>query len=248
MVKSTGISQVYWKVIDSVDRLTGEEAGFLSEGERSRLAGLRFEKRRSDWLLGRWTAKRLLAESGVLPPGAGKDAIQIENEPGGRPFASWATNGERLALSLSISHRAGRGFCALSWDEGVLVGADIEKVEPKEVIFVEDYLGESERGVVERCPVERRDLLVTLAWSAKESLFKALGTGLRLDTRQVEVANLADWMEDQRIPDDWNPLQLLGQAVQEPLAGWAQKRQDFVLTLVVLGTSRAQLVECKDAR
>ena len=38
------------------------ELDWLTSGERERLDGFRFEKRRRDWLSGRWTAKLALLE------------------------------------------------------------------------------------------------------------------------------------------------------------------------------------------
>lgn len=36
------------------------DESWLAAGERVRAAGFRFAKRRNDWILGRWTAKRAL--------------------------------------------------------------------------------------------------------------------------------------------------------------------------------------------
>ena len=62
-------------------------AGLLSGAEQTRLAALKTEKRRRDWLLGRWTAKRLIQtyverQTGLRPP---LDAVVIEAEPSGAP-------------------------------------------------------------------------------------------------------------------------------------------------------------------
>ena len=46
-----------------VNWLAGEGLDFLSPPELERLAGLRFERRRAEWLLGRRTAKGLIASS-----------------------------------------------------------------------------------------------------------------------------------------------------------------------------------------
>ena len=67
------------------------------------------------------------------------------------------------------------------------VGCDVELVEPRRTSFVDTFFTEAERERVQRAAAEYRDLLVTMIWSAKESTLKALRTGLRVDTRSVEV-------------------------------------------------------------
>lgn len=60
-------------------------AGLLSAAEQERLAGFRVEKRRKEWLLGRWTAKHLLQAYceetlGYRPP---LEALIVGRVPGG---------------------------------------------------------------------------------------------------------------------------------------------------------------------
>ena len=49
---------LYWLIRTLAD--VPENADWLSGDERATLAGLRFAKRRDDWLLGRWTAKNAI--------------------------------------------------------------------------------------------------------------------------------------------------------------------------------------------
>ncbi len=222
---------------DQPDQLTGAEPDFLMEEELRRLAGFRFEKRRSEWLLGRWTAKQLLRRSHLQ---AGS-VVAIRNEAGGKPYFVGA-DGVALPGCLSISHRAGRAFCALSDEPGVLLGADLELWEARDAIFIEDYLAESERKMALACVGERRDLLVTLIWSAKESVFKALGTGLRMDTRSVAVGGL-DWLAvGGTVPNGWLPLTFASQLVTQPIQGWWRLEDRLIMTLVVLGDTPIERV------
>ena len=154
---------------------------------------------RREWLLGRWTAKHLLkharAEYADLP----LDEISVGNDPDGAPYLSVADEG-RLALSLSISHRSTRAFCALlsppprssGGDRTAIqtVGADMEVVEPRDPAFVRDFFTSGEAERVWRCPDEKRDTLVTVLWSAKEAVLKVLRLGLTVDTRRVELLHV----------------------------------------------------------
>ena len=223
---------------DRPGRLNGDE-GFLGEEELLRLAGLRFEKRRSEWLLGRWTAKRLLQHclDGVIAP----TRLQIFNDESGQPYVV-DDRGERMGGCLSISHRAGRALCAWTPEPCAKMGADLELLEPRDPIFIEDYLGTSEKGLALACNGVRRDLFVTLAWSAKEAVFKALGTGLRMDTRSVEVRGL-DWLaKDEGIPQGWLPLEFPSAIVPLPIQGWWRLDEDLIQTIALIGTGFEELV------
>ena len=157
--------------------------GWLTEAERDVLDGLRLEKRRVDWLLGRWAGK--LALRGLL--GRADHVGDILAAEGGRPEGhSPAGKGPPQSVSLSISHSAGVGFAAARMG-ALAVGCDVERIEARSSAFVEDYFTEHERAAVERLSPSDRALLATLVWSAKESALKVLGEGLRLDTRTVEV-------------------------------------------------------------
>lgn len=81
----------------------------------------------------------------------------------------------------------------------------------------------------------------TLTWSAKEALLKALGIGLRLDTRQVEVIAI----EDEEDREGWKRLRI---SIAHPnLLSDAYWRQTglYMTTLVVLieNHQKAKLVQ-----
>ena len=147
----------------------------LSAGERARAAGMRVQKRRDEFVLGRWAAKRLI---GSALRRAADDSIDLRASASGAPEAF--VDGDRIAWSISISHREGLALAALD-DTGAALGADLELIEPRSAAFVRDYFTEEERR-------HARDALMTnVIWSAKESALKALRTGLRADTRSVQV-------------------------------------------------------------
>lgn len=159
-------------------------AGLLAPVEQERLDGLRSDKRRRDWLLGRWTAKRLLQRSLAVRTGdtLPLDALTVLSTPDGAPLTLLAG---RSAPALSISHSRDRALCALSWWPGLALGADIEAVEPRAPVFVADYFNPTERALIERAPTTLHDTLITTVWSAKEAALKALRLGLTVDTRSI---------------------------------------------------------------
>lgn len=173
-------------MVDSLPSETVENpSAFLAPQEQETLRGLRFSKRRQDWLMGRWAAKTLLRCSENAYNRLPYEAITIAREPEGAPY--FEVEGKRLPVCVSLSHRAGRAVCALGSGDEIRLGIDIEKIEHRPEIFVKDYFTAREISSQARLPESERDTWVTLAWSAKEAVFKALRTGLHLDTRSAEI-------------------------------------------------------------
>jgi 4'-phosphopantetheinyl transferase len=175
---------VYW--LEQAEADVPSTNDWLSASEVDRLNGMRFTKRRADWRLGRWTAKRALAVSLNLPAHAQALAeIEIRAAPDGAPEVFFANNPG--SVTVSLSHRAGTAVCAVALS-GAALGCDLEMIEARTEGFVADYFTTEEQGLVARAFAPDRPQLCTLLWSAKESALKALRAGLRLDTRSVVVS------------------------------------------------------------
>ncbi len=215
--------------------------GFLSDRESEMFAQLRFAKRRREWLLGRWTAKRLYQCSQETDQALPMCAITVANDSDGAPYL--LANGKgRLPLSLSISHRQDRAFCALAPSSGCAVGADVERVELRDPAFVHDFFTSSEGALVSGCPAPRRDTFVTILWSAKEAVLKAMRYGLRVDTRRVEIGHLAGLnlvrapgiSLGDKMPEAWWRLQVsTAWPERAHIAAWCAVGGDYVYTLAV---------------
>jgi 4'-phosphopantetheinyl transferase len=214
--------RVYW--LEQTEKDVPEANDWLAPDEITRLNSLRFAKRRADWRLGRWTAKRALAACFNWPTYPRVLArIEIRAAPSGVPEALVPNRGTPMAISLS--HRAGRAMCSVSL-VGVQLGCDLETIEPRSNAFVADYFTPEEQSLVARTPPAERPTIVTLLWSAKESALKALGQGLRLDTRSVIVSPL------EATPDlsGWSPVRV--QSVGQCFHGW-WRATDHILHTVV---------------
>jgi len=215
-------------------------ADVLHADEQAKLAALKTAKRRQDWVLGRWTAKRLI--QAVARQQTGRELalpeIEVQNGRRGDPMVNFPG----LDVSLSISHGHGQAFCALVERPSWPIGADMEWIEPRSEVFVQDYLTATEQEQVNLAGEGMRDVLVTAVWSAKEAVLKALHLGLTVDTRSVEclIAPV-----DER-PSAWTPFTIGcddGRLPQPapPLTGWWRVWDNFVLTLVVGEESRIVL-------
>ncbi len=154
---------------------------WLSARELAVLDKLNIPKRQHDWRLGRWTAKRVVANCF----GLGDDLAQVEivADEDGAPEV--LLNGAAAGISVSISHSNGFGFCVASRAAAGL-GCDIERIESRSDEFITDYFTDEEAARCRESP-EHLALLSTLIWSAKESVLKVLRAGLRLDTRSITI-------------------------------------------------------------
>jgi len=206
--------------------------GLLHPVEQHRLAELKLSKRRSEWLIGRWTAKHLLQacidrELNLRLP---LNAIGIYNDAHGVPVAMVDCGGRIAEWAISISHSHDRGFSAALPDASIGLGADIEYIEPREWRFVEDYYTPDEIERVHVAPIEQRATFITAIWSAKEAALKALRLGLTIDTRRVNCA-----IDPRRYPwQQWLEFRITcTPGYTETLRGWWRTWDDFILTMAV---------------
>jgi 4'-phosphopantetheinyl transferase len=206
---------------------------WLGGAEAAVLDGLRFARRRSDWRLGRWTAKRALAAYLGCPAGAGVlQHIEIRASLSGAPEIF--VGGEPSPIGISLSHRAGIALCALA-PAGQALGCDLELIEPRAAAFVEDYFTAEERASLAGASAGDQPALLALLWSAKESALKALRQGLRLDTRAV-IVTLEDRVSFSRCNgcagrEGWQALTVRSRDAGV-FCGWWERDGELVRTVV----------------
>ncbi len=195
---------------------------WLTAAERSRAEALAYTKRRTDFLLGRWTLKMAVAKVLGWPEDPAYLArIEARPAPSGAPRLH--VDGQQAAHGVSLSDRAGCAICLVA-NGAVSVGCDVEIVEPRSDAFVRDYLTNAERRMVDAAGTERHKT-ANLVWSAKESALKVLGTGLRRDTRSVEVT-----VRDPNPPrGTWSQLEVRTEEGQV-FAGWWRHSGAFLVT------------------
>lgn len=229
--RSTAPIDICWLEQTTTDVPADDQ--WLNAHEASRLTTMRFAKRRTDWRLGRWTAKGALAAYLHLPSDPRSLAnIEIRSASSGAPEVFLFNR--RAPLAISISHRAGSALCALAPNEANL-GCDLETVEPRSDVFVGDYFTLGEQSFLEHSSLGDRTLVVALLWSAKESAFKALHTGLRASTHSAEV-KLPALLPAGR--ERWHPFQI--SCIDDQIfCGWWRQAGDLVRTIVSASPSRA---------
>jgi 4'-phosphopantetheinyl transferase len=202
------------------------EGGWLGPFETARAGTMRFTKRRTEYLVARWTAKHALAHAiglaGDLDLGT-LARLEVRNAPTGAPEAY--LDGAPLDLPLSLTDRAGWAVCLVNPGASA-VGIDLEIVEPRTPGFVRDFLTvDEQRLVAAAADDDGRHLAANLLWSAKESALKVLRTGLRRDTRSVEVSVSFD-----QTAAGWAPLSV--RSVEGGhMPGWWRRYGVFILTV-----------------
>lgn len=122
-------------------------------------------------------ALRSLAAAMLLREVLGLEEADMETAPGGKPRAR---NGE---WEFNLSHSGDYAALAVSRRS---VGADIEKCELRHIAVARSVFQPEELAWMDACPAER----FTALWTMKEAVAKALGLGLRLKLRELNVLPL----------------------------------------------------------
>ena len=204
---------------------------WLGQDEKAILSELRFPKRRAEWKLGRYAAKRALSSRSGVEELA---RIEIIAAKDGAPEAF--IDGRNMNYAISISHRDDVAACVVA--EHGPVGCDLEAIEPRTTRFVHDFFTERERLAVDETAGASRDRHVALTWSAKESVLKLLRVGLRRDTRSVEVL-IDDPFSD---APGWSSLETTVHPEGRSLRGWWREADGLVLTVVSADESEMEQI------
>jgi 4'-phosphopantetheinyl transferase len=196
---------------------------WLSAREKQVMSTYSFPRRCADWRAGRWAAKQAVLTA--FPPGAGVRLAELEilAAADGAPEA-WL-KGCLAGVAVSISHREGLA-AALVTGKAWIPGCDLELIEPRSGTFTADWFTAGEIAALEHSPDTNRDALVTLIWSAKESVLKALRKGLKADTREVEItaAGLCD------AGMGWRPFASCAEGKR--MTGWWRREGRWIMTAV----------------
>lgn len=217
------MDEIYW-LLQSVSDLPGGD-DWLSENERLLLEKMKFPKRRGEWRLGRWAAKRLIASYFKISSCTQNAPSQIEVLPAENNAPQVFLRKNLLPLKISISHRGDAAFCVLQ-PQNHPVGCDLEIIEPRSDAFIKDYFTSKEYSIVIRASPKDQPLIANLIWSAKESVLKALEQGLKSDTRSVEI----ELCEIQG-SESWKELSAASAEFKQDFNGWWRVWSKYVLTV-----------------
>ncbi|MBT8221233.1 MAG: 4'-phosphopantetheinyl transferase superfamily protein [Bacteroidia bacterium] len=213
---------IYWVKRETADVPVNDD--WLHPSEKEVYSTFRFPKKQSDWKLGRWTAKCALSH--LLAPkyaDLNLNDISITNTKDGAPEAF--CNDSLLPISISLSHSHSLGFCVVC-DHPIQLGCDLELMESRSDLFINDYFNPTERAIIRKGSAQHPKLWATLLWSAKESTLKALKTGLKIDTRLINIQEVSNGN------DHWNPFKAFSSEQEAGFYGFWKQDQRFVYTIV----------------
>jgi phosphopantetheinyl transferase len=179
----------YWIVHDPSGCLAEREqvlAAYLDAEERAELRALGSQARRARVLgriAGKDAVRRWLADHGTAV--RSPRSVRIRNDPGGRPRVVVAG---QEPVDISLAHCGSVAVAAVARADA---GVDVEVVEPRGTVFARLALSARELrlgGALDP------DEWVTRAWTIKEAVAKAAGTGLRGRPKDFVVDELdGDW-------------------------------------------------------
>ena len=195
---------------------------WLSPREAAWVARMRFPKRRSEFRLGRWTAKKALAlYLGRDASAAALRSIEIDRAPDGAPAP--LVDGRPAEAYLTMTDRADQAVCLVG-PPGTALGCDLELVEPRSDAFVADFLTPAEQGLVAAAGDGS-------ATSSPTSSGAARSRRSRCCARACAATRAASRCRSRGRPvDGWAPLSV--RAVEGTVfPGWWQRFGAFVLTL-----------------
>ena len=186
--------EVSLKIIENFSSQTD----LLSDNEMKIYRSLRLEKRKKEFLAGRIAAKEAV---GVVIDQFGfhrsPPRIEVLKSPGGAPFVTIEGDGGHSIL-VSISHSNEVAAAAACIGDIIGLGIDVEISEKRSNSFLKTAFTSEERTCIERVPKRMRYIYSTHLFTLKEAVSKALGTGLSVNTYDIEVlyeANNRMWKD-----------------------------------------------------
>ncbi|GAB6989838.1 4'-phosphopantetheinyl transferase family protein [Paenibacillus pini] len=157
---------------------------YLHLDEIDYLKTLKYEPRIKSYLLGRYAAKKAIAS---LLDDNDLTKIHVKNGVFNQPVILHDSP-KRIQVSLTHCNDIA---AAIAFPEIMILGIDIEKINSSLTRTVEAELTSSEKIIATRlsCSYES---FSTIIWTLKESLSKAIKTGLAVPLQLLEVKDIED--------------------------------------------------------
>lgn len=160
------------KIVD-LDKIPPAE-DFLSPRELKTYEGFKVEKRRREWLGGRYALKKLASGFFIFDI----KQIEVRNRASGQPSLGVPCG---CNLPVSITHSGDFAAAAIA-TSGMGIGVDMEVIEPHSTAWMNQSF----------CPEELSStapVFLTELWAKKEAVLKFMGVGLSLDTKDIRFIN-----------------------------------------------------------
>lgn len=155
----------------------------LHPKETTTVQALKFGKRKSSYLLGRYAAKKALS---ILFPTVAADSILISSGIFKFPVIE---SHHIHNTKVSISHCDTIGI-ALAFPESHPIGVDIERVNEKGIDALKSVINDQEFNLLTSYLLPS-SVCYTMIWTIKEGLSKILKTGLMADFNILEIESIS---------------------------------------------------------
>jgi len=167
----------------------------LTEKEKKELNSKIASKKRT-WLAGRIAIKIVIRNYFFKRFKLKIPFYEIEIKSGnGKPTCDFLGNTKEyfkdkrnIFFDLSISHSGFFGAGAISEiKKDGWVGIDIEKERHFKKEFIKAFLTDKEYENLKKFSYKKRDRVTTLVWCIKEAYLKAIGSGIKIHPREIEI-------------------------------------------------------------
>ncbi|KPK00688.1 MAG: hypothetical protein AMJ60_00055 [Desulfobacterales bacterium SG8_35] len=233
------------KFDEEIQKITEKKmvAHYLSTRELDNLAAFSSDKRKREWLGGRFAAKfaaaGALVQRGNPLPWSGLTVLADKN---GRPFLAADTKSTALP-DISISH-SGSMAAAMAVSKG-FCGIDIQKVTDRVVKVRERFCSPDEEHIIQSffsASGEKQSSALTRLWAAKEALRKAANTSslpgfLELELTEINKGSAFRLAAPWRFVFMWNHRDLNGYPVTEKCYAAVSLIADYALALTARNDS-----------
>lgn len=154
----------------------------LHPSEKAYYDTLKFDRRKTSYLLGRTAAKKAIQELHV------NQTIQSFSIQFGVFQFPVVKDIKDMNVQVSISHCNNYGL-ALAFPEEHPLGIDIEQINEEKINLMKNFICPSEFNIIQSCSLTTLEGSIIL-WTIKESLSKILRTGLTVDFGIYEINSL----------------------------------------------------------
>jgi 4'-phosphopantetheinyl transferase len=174
------VQNSFCAVTTALEVLMQNAAEFLHPKELEYLATLQYPRRQVTYLRGRYAAKLALKK---LVPDVPSTDIAILNGVFGFPYI---ISNHGIDAQVGISHNDAIGIAA-AYRQACPMAVDTELVTPERVETIQSEMLPSELALI-RANIADNNRGLTIAWTAKEALSKALRCGLYIDFKYLELS------------------------------------------------------------
>ncbi len=157
----------------------------LSNHEKERAARFRFARDRKRFVAGRGLLRWLIGAYLDCDP----CAIRFAYGPFGKPYLERGTGLE--SISFNLSHSEARAVFAFG--RGRKLGVDLEQLDRKvdvRRLSSEFFTSQEAADIMAQPSHEQQHIRFFEFWTRKEAILKALGRGLSMSLREVDVSNI----------------------------------------------------------